>query len=134
MTKTRIKNNNIHFRDDLLITNVSDHLRDAIGILEHFEGSQLTVNLENVQKIDSAGVAFLDELSARATKNHISIQFRNANASIHEAIQTFSLKEKPVVSLPDKESLLEKIGAWAYDVRDNISDSLYLISDTLYYA
>ncbi|MFC1502046.1 ABC transporter permease [bacterium] len=134
MTKTRIKNDTIQFRDDLLITNVGDHLRDAIGILEYFKGSLLTVNLENVQKIDSAGVAFLDELSARAAKRDISIQFRNANTSIQEAIQTFSLKEKPVVSPPGSVSLLEKIGDWAYHVRDNISDSLYLISDTLYYA
>jgi phospholipid/cholesterol/gamma-HCH transport system permease protein len=134
MIKMTGTENNLQFQDDLLITNVSDHLLEIVGILDHFEGSRLTLNMENVHRIDSAGVAFLDEVSARAAQKDISIQFQNANPAIQEAMETFSLKEKPVYSPPVKELLLEKIGGNAHRFWHNLSDSLYLVTDTVYYA
>lgn len=134
MARISLINDHLNFQDDLIITNVNFYLKETSAILEKFQDSRLILDLKHVKRIDSAGVALLDELSERSARKGISLQLRNINPSIREAIAAFSYKEKPHPSKSEKKSAFEIIGGRAYQLGQKSLESLYLIADTFYYA
>ena len=134
MTRSTTPKNSLLLPGDLLIDTVSRHLIEATEVLDHVEGNRLQVNLENVSRIDSAGVAFLDELSARADQKGIAVRLQNIHPDVWEAIEAFSSKEKIIPAKSERKSIFEKIGHSFYHILQKAVESLYLVTDTLYFA
>lgn len=134
MTNIKIENNRLYFTGPILIPSIDWLLKECTEILNRFQGSELIVDLSKVSRIDSAGVALLDELHDRAKGKNISVAFINAKEHIREAMQTFSSKHFSFAEKGKKASFFESVGDFAYQLWQDFLDLLFLLSDAFYYA
>ena len=106
---------------------------DLLHELSQYEGKKIsTIDLSEVSSIDSAGVAFLDELVLNLHK--FKPQLANMNEIVESAVSTFtslSLK-KPVPGRKDNFFIL--IGEGLLRWRDSTRDAIYLIADIFYWS
>lgn len=134
MSQARLLNNRLCFEGELVIPNVSRLLDEATEILAQFHGSELVVDLSEVERIDSAGVALLDEVISLAKVRGVTCHVKYAQMSIQKAISTFSSKKLFNSVAQRKESAMERLGGFILQVGRDLIDFLYLIADTAYYA
>ncbi|MBC8416395.1 MAG: MlaE family lipid ABC transporter permease subunit [Candidatus Cloacimonetes bacterium] len=106
---------------------------DLLHELSQYKGKKIsTIDLSEVSSIDSAGVAFLDELVLNLHK--FKPQLANMNEIVESAVSTFtslSLK-KPVPGRKDNFFIL--IGEGLLRWRDSTRDAIYLIADIFYWS
>lgn len=128
--------NNLVLNGDILISNVSSLSLQINHYLNIFRLQVLNVDLKNVERIDTAGVALLEHIMDTAESMNISCNLQNINDTVSETMTYFALKEtteKQDRHEEDKQ-IFQKIGNRLYQVGHRISDFLYLIADTMDYA
>ncbi|MBC8384279.1 MAG: hypothetical protein H8E57_02035, partial [Candidatus Cloacimonetes bacterium] len=80
------------------------------------------IDLSGIENIDSAGVAFLDEL---ILKNEIKKSgIINPNKQVSSAISTFSSLDLDIVNKPKSNHFFVRIGEAIYDFRDKFLEGL----------
>ena len=119
---------------EILIDSVGHLLPALEGFLRTYRDSHLTVDLSGVPRIDSAGVALLDETLERAQARDISIQFVHARESVTKTLAAFSTKGLGAPAPPASVSFFERAGGAAYGAARDLLDLLYLVADTIYFA
>jgi phospholipid/cholesterol/gamma-HCH transport system permease protein len=134
MTKLRHSDNVIFLEGDILIGSIGPLLSALEGILGKYRRSDLTIDLSGVTRIDSAGVALLDEVLERAKAKNISIQFINAREMVAKTLVAFSTKGLGEQTSLASLSIFEKIGGATYQTMQDLLDLVYLIADTIYFA
>lgn len=92
------------------------------------------IDLAQVSQIDSAGVAFLDELILFQEKNNQAVQIKNANETLASAIQIFNSRTLPESPKPAFEGIFEKTGSMLVSFWKEMIDMLYLTSDIVYWS
>ncbi len=89
-----------------------------------------SIELSGVTMIDSAGVALLDEMQKRIGQPQVT----GTTPSVQRSIDTFtSLALEPQIAVKPP-GFFETVGDKAFNWRDSVVYSLYLTSDTLYWA
>ncbi|UCE07897.1 MAG: MlaE family lipid ABC transporter permease subunit [bacterium] len=96
--------------------------------------SELLIDLSAVTAIDSAGVAFLDELKSRYSTSQRTIQYCNIPAAIQTAMISFSLPEVPATSLKQRVGFFESIGDKAIQFKNQFMFLLLLMADIFYWS
>ncbi len=92
-----------------------------------------TIDMAAVTSIDSAGVAFLDELQVRLAKKGVLI-FSGAIPEVQAVIDIFTTIKLPV-QVPDRQmGFFEKIGDSLVMAGGNFYDALVLASDIYYWS
>ena len=90
------------------------------------------IDLQNVKSIDSAGVAFIDEIKLRL--KDFSPQLVNVAEEINASIETFSAEKMPEPKPAEKANILVMLGASLYNWLDNFKDAMYLSADIAYWS
>ncbi|PID29365.1 MAG: transporter [Candidatus Cloacimonadota bacterium] len=93
-----------------------------------------TLDLSNVKKIDSAGVAFLDNLIIIGKKSNRSFELIGISKDIKQALDTFSSIDSAEGKMPEKEGFFESLGAGFIDSARASFDALILISEIFYWT
>jgi len=90
-----------------------------------------TIDFSAVDYIDSAGVAFLEELIDRTGS---TINLQNANEKIQRALKTFSSYKNQKPEYLPEPGFFESIGNAVYNVKDSAMDFLYLTSEVVLWS
>jgi phospholipid/cholesterol/gamma-HCH transport system permease protein len=134
MARLRHSDNVIFIEGEILIDSVSPLLSALEGLFSKYRRSELSIDLSEVTRVDSAGVALLDETLERARAKNISIQFINAPELVTKTLVAFSTKGLHEQTGAASLSLYERIGAATYQIAKDLLDLLYLVGDTIYFA
>ncbi|MCG2715007.1 MAG: MlaE family lipid ABC transporter permease subunit [Candidatus Marinimicrobia bacterium] len=89
------------------------------------------IDLPELEFIDSAGVAFLEELT-QATFPGAAIN--NASEKIGQAIKTFSPKGSQLSPIPREPNFFESLGNAIFKARDALVESIYLTSEIVLWS
>lgn len=90
------------------------------------------IDLDNVNKIDSAGVAFLDELMQ--SSKTLSPEITRANESVLKAINTFSSLKIPNSSPRQEPGFFERMGTALINFKTETVQGLFLTSDIIFWS
>lgn len=134
MSQARLINSQLWFEGELLLPDVNRLLNEANSALARYDSIELSIDLSNVERIDSAGVALLDEVISRAQDKGIVCQIKEAKASIQATIITFSSKDIGELAASRKQTAMERYGQRVIEICKDFVNFLYLIADTSYYA
>jgi phospholipid/cholesterol/gamma-HCH transport system permease protein len=134
MARLRQSNDVIHIEGEILIDSVSHLLLSLEGAFSKYRHSELTIDLSEVTRVDSAGVALLDEVLERAQAKNISIQFLNVPETVANTLVAFSTKGLDERTSTASLSIFEKIGGTSYQIVKDLMDLLILVANTIYFA
>ncbi|HQG44930.1 MAG TPA: MlaE family lipid ABC transporter permease subunit [bacterium] len=102
--------------------------------LERWQGEKLQIDLYGLERIDSAGVAVLDQLRAEVQQRGAAMELVRIPAQAQEAIKLFSSLEAPAVAPLVKESFFYRLGDSALSIARSARTILYLIADAAFFA
>lgn len=134
MAVLRHEEDTLFLEGEILIDSVGPLLSGLEGFLRSYQGSELTIDLSGVPRIDSAGVAFVDEAGEKALAKGTTIRFVNARDAVDRTLAAFSTKGLSESAGPASIPFFEKIGGAAYQTAKDLLELLYLVADTFYFA
>src|SRR6056297_1682278 len=88
------------------------------------------IDLSQVSKIDSAGVAFLDGLRRRSAAD---VKLLGTRPEISEAIETFSDLNLPATNQPPADNIFVKLGDALLNLWSAMIDVVYLLADIFFW-
>ncbi len=89
--------NRLSVQGDLDVYSVAEAIRQGSKLIESNDSFEV-IDMGDVKKIDSAGLAFIIELMKLAKKNNKNIQFKNIPARMHAVAEVYGLSQ----ILPDQ--------------------------------
>ncbi|OQX83117.1 hypothetical protein B6D60_11045, partial [candidate division KSB1 bacterium 4484_87] len=99
--------NTLKFIGDLKTPDIKLAWRSVKKEMAAMSQKRILFDLSDLKSIDSAGVAFLDEIKNSSDKK---IEFININRNINQTIQAFSTREMDEPEPPRTPSFFERIG------------------------
>ncbi|MBN1948903.1 MAG: MlaE family lipid ABC transporter permease subunit [Candidatus Cloacimonetes bacterium] len=125
----KYQNNILYLSGNLLKGSIPGLLKQV----SHFTLRDLhTIDLQDVADIDSAGVAFLDEIIARTGREQV--QIINKSPQVAQSIETFSSLGLKKPAVPARQSFFYQAGQFLYDWWDSLVWGTYLTADILYWS
>ena len=100
--------------------------------LKHIDQMISTIDLQQVSKIDSAGIAFVDEILLQLELN--PDDSLSMNEMVRTAYDTFTSAELKPISKEKGLDFFTQIGSGSLNFLQSIKDGLYLISDIFYWS
>lgn len=134
MTKFQFENNVLLFDGELVISTVPSLYKQCRARIEQSSQKNILIDLSRVDRIDSSGVAFLDELAEIAERKEQYISVENATPQVKRSLITFSSKKIHTEEKRPRKSFFESIGDSLLDVGKEFMTALYLVSDSIYFA
>jgi phospholipid/cholesterol/gamma-HCH transport system permease protein len=131
MLKITKSDNVLFFSGDLKVEAIKFAWDKVNKLLKTNKQATILFDLSNVSTIDTAGIAFLDELKIIHPG---TIELINIPINIEEAIQSFSYQDLPVKQKSDPPILLEWIGEKVYSFTQKFMKVLYLTADIFYWS
>ncbi len=91
-----------------------------------------TLDLQEVIKVDSAGIAFIDEMLSQLKLD--PTDSLSMNDIVKFAYNTFTSMELKPLKAKSKLDFFTKLGSWSLSFFQSIKDGLYLIADISYWS
>ena len=91
-----------------------------------------TLDLQEVIKVDSAGIAFIDEMLSQLKLD--PTDSLSMNNIVKFAYNTFTSMELKPLKAKSKLDFFTKLGSWSLSFFQSIKDGLYLIADISYWS
>lgn len=91
-----------------------------------------TIDLQQVSKIDSAGIAFVDEILSQLELN--PDDSLSMNEMVRIAYTTFTSAELQLISKEKKLDFFTQLGSGVVEFIKSIKDGIYLIADISYWS
>ncbi len=134
-TRCRLNDNTLFISGSLKVDDAGDFSRAALRALRTLKLPQLTVNLEELDDIDSAGVTALLYLQRKIADRIPRIEFEGANKNVKNKIELFGsdthIEEKPAREF----EITEAVGGSTYSfVTSYLYGFIVLAADVLYWA
>lgn len=134
MADISIQENIIHLSGELEVHSIRSILERVKKAISNNNFQLVIFDLAELTKIDSAGVALLDEVKVSFSAPGRTIQIINSPPHIQEAIASFSTGDLPAERPKVKTTFFESIGEHVYKAIRNSRDLLYLIADIFYWS
>ncbi|HOY45421.1 MAG TPA: MlaE family lipid ABC transporter permease subunit [bacterium] len=109
-------------------------LTDIRGRLAAAAPGRMHLDLSGLERIDSAGVAMIDQLRQELQARGLEAELTRVPAQVSEALKLFSAPAAPAPTPQVRESLFYRVGDAAVKAAHTAWIMLYLIADTLYFA
>ncbi len=100
--------------------------------LKHIDQMISTIDLQQVSKIDSAGIAFVDEILLQLELN--PDDSLSMNEMVRTAYDTFTSAELKSISKEKKLDFFTQIGSSSVNFIISVRDGIYLIADISYWS
>jgi phospholipid/cholesterol/gamma-HCH transport system permease protein len=127
------KNQNvIYFSGELMTAAISDFRNELNTMVKETEAFDL--DLSGLQEIDSAGVAFLDEIIADLSTAQHEIKLINVPGDIQQAIQSFTTLDLPEEEHKGRWGFYEALDAKLRQFKNNAIILLYLVADVFFWS
>ena len=131
MIELLIKENTIFISGDLKVESIKSAWEKINKLFQDNKQSTILIDLSNVTSIDSAGIAFLDEIKLFPAKQ---VQLINIPPTIQQAIKSFSSDEVTTETSTRRPILFEWLGDKAYNSIRKFIELLYLTADIFYWS
>jgi len=128
----RLVNKVLILEGELNKSSVPDGQKELKKLLKN--DSVTMIDLGGITAIDSAGVAFLDELQESIAKRSEILLFKGANAEVQAVIDTFSTTKLPLSLSRTEISYFESIGDYALSFVNRMFEALVLASEIFYFS
>jgi len=129
-----INQNILTFSNHLTLREVDQINAPLTKSLKKYDENSLIIELANLERLDSAGVVFLDNLQESLDARNIQVEIRPGNDKIRSILQTFAIPEikEP---LPERTGFFEKIGRSTFQFKEKtIQEYFYQMSDLAYWT
>ncbi|MBN2354606.1 MlaE family lipid ABC transporter permease subunit [candidate division KSB1 bacterium] len=134
MIIVQLIHNTLSIEGPLVIAEVPRALEEIERRLQAFKGKELDVDLSGVERIDSAGVSLLDEVTVRAAHRSITLRIRHVPKHAREALKIFSSRGRMEPTGPKRDTFFVRLGEGVVNMGRASLDFLYLIADTAYFS
>lgn len=134
MVQIAVVENTILLSGELKVDSVPEALNQCQQILSQGKHRHWRFDLANLVAIDSAGVAFLDELKSIQENQGRIIELDHVPPSIQSALMAFSLPSISQPALGEKPGLFETLGEQALRFKHHLLVLLLLIADIFYWS
>lgn len=124
----------IYLSGELTLTSITPIWEQLSRLLTSDRAEQVCIDCAGITAIDSAGVALLDEISARYRTKATPLQLINLPASVQQALESFStaaISPEPGRSV---SGFFERLGNAALGLQKSGMMLLYLIADIFYWS
>ncbi len=132
MHSVRFTDRILYLSKDLVFGTVAELDKQVKELLK--EELPVAIDLSAIDRIDSAGVAFLEELQERVKKKGSSLIMQGVSEEVKAVLKTFSSEAIVSVTTPERIGYFEKLGtdllAWGKD----FFSSLLMAADVFYWA
>jgi len=127
----KIVNNTLYLEGSLNAATIPALLEEVNSLLKHQNPN--TIDLSGVTVLDSAGVAFLDEINIRLAAKGILL-YQGVGDEIQEVMETFSSLKVKVPAPERKMGFFEQIGDSIVVAWNNFYNVMLLASEVFYWA
>lgn len=97
-------------------------------------GHSCLLDFTEIKKIDSAGVALIDQLHLLAQARNIPLQAENLSDEIRQTLERFRLKQPLPSSKRPPAGFFELVGQKAFDFFSELFSALILVSNVFYWS
>lgn len=132
MNKLKVENNTLYISGSLNKVSVPTLLPQALQMCK--QDKPVMIDISEVNFLDSAGVAFLDELQSSIESSSGLAILSGVNVKLQPILETFSsqkLKEQPK---PYKTGLFEGLGDSVINAAQNMLTAMVLAADIYYWS
>lgn len=131
----RLKGDVLYLQSEFVLTTVDETLSALLDDLEAYPHPFLTINLDSLRQLDSAGVVALNFIRTRLEKQKIEVDIQGGSEPIRKVLRTFTAERALPVQQPARRNVLETIGTSAHEfVTNSLMRFLYIISDIFYWS
>lgn len=130
--KIYIEDRIIYISGNLIIKNID--LGTKLFAELNLEIGNYVADLSDVKKIDSSGVAFLDEIEENCAKKDIIISYNNSPKYVIEARKTFGSKDLGSEIIPETKGFFENVGGNFFAKIDAFFYGVFLASEIFYFS
>lgn len=130
-----IEHKSLLLSNSLILPELNKHYQSILNLIKKYERNSIKIDLTRLVELDSAGVAFINELSNILKKRKISVELVGANEKITQILNTFAVPEISQPDLHRKEGIFERSGRIVYNFfSQTLHDFLYLSADLFYWT
>ncbi len=137
MDSFEFKDGTLFITDELTRDNAESLLKFVRSNSSELSGRKdIIIDLKQITKIDSAGVAAIDQIIDALKKQSITSKIVNASQKVSDSLQTFSSLNfaDDLLTKKFKVGYFERMGEHGFSVIDNIKYFIYLAADMLYWG
>lgn len=105
------------------------------SLLQNFSGRRLMISLDKLERLDSAGVAALDVITAQLQERGVETQLEGGSAAIRNTISSFRGEAATAAPETQPPGWLEMLGGSIHRFfTHTVKDFFYLLSDLFYWS
>jgi phospholipid/cholesterol/gamma-HCH transport system permease protein len=105
-----VEKDTLYLKNSLLIGDLELWIPAVQAEIKKNPNTIITINLDNLTKIDSAGVAALFYLKSTLSTSNKDVQISGGNQSIRKKLDLFSYHKSPTTKKKEKTTIFEWIG------------------------
>jgi len=143
MQEVRIQDDTIFLVGELVFSFVPIFQEKTAKLLKHT--SPIMLDISGISRIDSAGVAYLEELQISiqsrikdkrkpSDKSSGIFLLRGINDATRPVIETFSSLKLPPAQIPPSQTFFESIGSSVFDGFNALKDGLVIAADVFFWS
>jgi len=134
MIQARLIDQQLVLEGELVIATVPEAVKEVEDRLALFKGADLDVDLSGVGRIDSAGVAFLNEITMRAAEDNIALHLRGVPRQASAALRIFDSGHPLEESVLVRDTFFARRGENVVNMGRAVLEFLYLLADSAYFS
>ena len=132
--KYDLSNDKIYLSGELILPVIEEFLSKTLHNIDH-NFKHLTINLDELKYIDSAGVTAISHLKDLLQVRGVSVDIEGGSESIQTKFRIFTTEEKETSHKAKKESYLEKTGGRFYKFfTGDLKEFVFLMSDIFFWS
>lgn len=125
----------VHLKGTITITSASGFLHAAEGVFSKNRKSTMTLNLTDLEDIDSAGAAALHALPKKAENYEVALNFQNVPEPVQSRLDLFKPVTEKTTKVVYKHNFIFRIGQRTDDFLINyVKAFLSLVSEVLFWS
>jgi len=125
----------LHLTNSFVLFDVDDILPHLLHDLQQYSQDSLIIDLNDLQRLDSAGVVVLNHLRNKMSARGIDVEIRGGSESIRQILKTFTIEKVQTEEQPSRPNILEKLGDTVYKFfADSAKNFFLLMADVFYWS
>ena len=128
------KNNNFDLGKELVKENAQEILVELKKFIQSSSEIDLKLDFKKLQKIDSTGVAVIDEIFDKSEEKNKNIELVNISDKIEESLKIFSSRDIKAVKEKPKKNIFEYLGEKGFEFWDHFKSFIFLTADIFYWG
>jgi len=130
-----IEDRTLYLAGSLTIKEIDQDSDGLLNSLKTTAAEHLSIDLSDLETIDSAGVAYLHYIIALQQKRQKYAELINIPVRIQNVIEIFSGAAPQKTSVPARENYFERTGGHVYHFFNvTLRDYIYLLADLFYWS